>query len=1388
MLLAGLDLPPLCRVEMQWPLPGHIPWDKIDKERWSQLSSQTHLGPTSFSPVGGTSLSSVPGQLDFDSPLSQFDSSTAFHAWSAAFETRAAESMSCPIAAVDRSYRGRASCIKPKQRRVQAPILKHSRQGEHAQADGFLNRAVGRWFQQLRRLQSYRHAACSTRSEANFVSRAELWNSILRAHGFVGGFASWWATRPIKHQGAPWIFPLMPPSGETARLILDDFVQNYRSFEQWQQARRAESTQSKLLASSKAMYGLTRKPAKATLDGLEDTHAQTITVVDTARSLVSAPEVFRSDGALYWTLQDQLVSVTPVADALQLDTDLILASGQTLKCHTWIHDTAEIHKRLENLWSPWWNRHADLPESAWDTACEFADQHLQGPPIDLPEITHDDWHKAIHSFKQSAAAGPDGWTRADLIHCSSDQIQAVLDFYKAWEQGAPCPTQWNIGLVHCLQKRESSAQVNDFRPITVLSMFYRVYAGIRAGQILAQLSARADMFQSGFLRGRQAQDVWYFVGSCLEVSFQTGTEVFGAVADLVKAYNTLPRKATFHVLRRLGLPAWFVTLWSRYLDNFCRYFLVGKCVGPAILSSSGYPEGCPLSCVAMTALDLMWHAFQNRASPASIHLSFVDNLEIVSSSFASLDSSLQALSEFCRMLDLQLDLTSFYTWSSSSQGRTQLKQAGHRVSLGQRDLGGQVTYCQQLRNRVLQDRIASVIPYFVRLRSSRAPFRVKIANLVQVLWPRALHGCEAVQIGSQHLQKLRSGAMKALKWSRGGASPVIRFGLLHWTCDPEWYQLRCVLRTFRHQLKTNYVIRDWWGIFSQDLAEVETHGPFGKLLALMSELNLQIDAEGRLWFSERGNIDLTECSIDVVERVVRLFFFRAQTAAVSHRQGYEDLQGFDYDLTTELDSTLTISDKAHLDIVRDGSFISDNMKAKYDVRVSPTCQTCHVEASRAHKYGNCGLYADLRLRYPQLFEHWDEYPSCFQLYGLLPENPWQILVWEALQSIPDKTDSFLLEPQGTIWHCFIDGACQDAIHGADALASWAVVLADRGVVSSGPVVGIQQTSLRAEITAVLSALKWGAKAHGSFHLWVDNQTVVGTLRALLQGTCDLSHLDHVDLWKQIKWLIDNATALIRVHKVCSHVSPDCSESPTEDFAIFWNDIADTQASLANQVRPQWFWRIWDRFQSHRRCWRDRMRQLVSFHLAVAQRDCDTGREDESEEEDVREPLYSFAREINEATLSVQISAVRDHLEFGINHDPIFRRVTLHFADWLRSQDESAAEARTVSLLEIFVGYRLYRNSGPLSLGGVGSNCYQAVTFASDFGFFKRIFKFLREQAQFSLSPQKVDLSHVNIVAPQTGVQIGWSHAVEEDVFVALTAFVGMRPVKNHQGFARPWHV
>lgn len=177
---------------------------------------------------------------------------------------------------------------------------------------------------------------------------------------FAGGSLE---SRPHKLQGVAQQLPEYPPSSEASQLIYDGFLHNYRRFEHWQMQKRQQSFRAKLLSTAKGVFAITRKPPKDTLDCLEDREDQKVTVIDAMQGLVEVPRPFKSCALIiHWTLQDQPVTVVPVAQSttqFQVTSDLLYGNGQTLSCKTLVHDEGEIHNRLAELWSPRWTRHAD---------------------------------------------------------------------------------------------------------------------------------------------------------------------------------------------------------------------------------------------------------------------------------------------------------------------------------------------------------------------------------------------------------------------------------------------------------------------------------------------------------------------------------------------------------------------------------------------------------------------------------------------------------------------------------------------------------------------------------------------------------------------------------------------------------------------------------------------------------------------------------------------------------------------------------------------------------------------------------------------------------------------------------------------------------------------
>ena len=594
---------------------------------------------------------------------------------------------------------------------------------------------------------------------------------------------------------------------------------------------------------------------------------------------------------------------------------------------------------------------------------------------------------------------------------------------------------------------------------------------------------------------------------------------------------------------------------------------------------------------------------------------------------------------------------------------------------------------------------------------------------------------------------------------------------------------------FRRQCKTTQVLRDWWIAFISNTEGRATFGPFSKLAGLLQEFNLTLDRDFKLWFSQNGWIDVLECSDNFLERLLIWFARQHFAAKVSARAGFADLSGFDFDLSVSADGGYTSAETEQLMIVRDGSFITDHAKSHYDARISNLCQWCNQPADRNHKYAECSRYDEVRAKHNLLFQEWDALPVSFREYGLVPANPWQTLLWEAFSALPDETTSFRMMPVGNTWHIFTDGSCTSPGTPEEALASWAAVWAGHGSISSGVLCGPQQCILRAELTAAISALRWGCRFQGDLHLWIDNLTVVNHLRELISGAGDVESYEHTDLWRQADALVRNSLATIHVHKAVGHDLSEWSEGALDDFSREWNTRADEQAKLANCSRPLFFDRIWLRFKGFRDLWKRRVSLLVAFHSDVAALDC--SRTQDTEEDNPLEQEVSpidFDWAPNSAELSVQLQPFQGtrHL-FDVEECPRFADLGLKLVDWLISQDSSASSQRHVSHLELYFGFRLSLGGDPLTFYQqvVGSFC--VVTVAADFRYFKTLLKALFEGIGIPWVSCTINLTAVNIIPPQPAILMGLPIETAGSILQSLAQFVGNRPVTNQQGLAKPWN-
>ena len=178
-------------------------------------------------------------------------------------------------------------------------------------------------------------------------------------------------------------------------------------------------------------------------------------------------------------------------------------------------------------------------------------------------------------------------------------------------------------------------------------------------------------------------------------------------------------------------------------------------------------------------------------------------------------------------------------------------------------------------------------------------------------------------------------------------------------------------------------------------------------------------------------------------------------------------------------------------------------------------------------------------------------------------------VLSGLLGVVDSTGVFHSHSDPRTNHLFTDSSCFQHRNADLSLASWGVINATTGqVVASGHVPGLAQTTPRAEISAVLAAMRWIVWFQVNATICSDALHCVTILKLLLEGQDLPVDVANKDLWLRVSQVLTLRSGLtIYAQHTPSHLVPAKCGSPFEEWLKKWNDHVDRLAVITNQNRP-----------------------------------------------------------------------------------------------------------------------------------------------------------------------------------------------------------------------------
>ena len=743
--------------------------------------------------------------------------------------------------------------------------------------------------------------------------------------------------------------------------------------------------------------------------------------------------------------------------------------------------------------------------------------------------------------------------------------------------------------VAVLGKVASPVSPSQSRPITVLSNLYRLWARVFCQQVIQVWSQTLPPCIRGCLKGRCAQDISYWMQQVSETHTISDVPCSGLVMDLRKAFNLLPRAPIGSLLRLLGLPAQIVNFWLGSLARLQRLFQVQGHLSPPVHSSTGIPEGDPISVLGMVSF--CW-LFVVLVSPYVEPTAYVDNLAWSTELQEAHAPALDQVIDLVTATKMQIDWGKSYFWATHAHQRSWWRQGSHvllppgihvPVLHHVKELGAHLNFCKRRGLGHLVDTFDQAVARLHKLYHDPSSIETK-AHVVQTgIWPFAFYGALAVAPGRQRLHKLRSNAARAVVGRHHTLSPYAALYFVPGITDPETYLMSyqaCHLARTARLIPS--VAQEVLKVASRPGSPLTVHGPGSALQVMFGRLGWVISAEGI--FKGPGNVFFnvyTSSFKDIKHAIQESWAVEVQNSVLD-RSGLAHFPLPSRAVTLKFYQHFEAWEQTILSRHVTGAFLSNAEKSTWSRVVGESCELCGSCDTKHHRLFSCPAMADVREDHREIVDlvqtefPWWPYMFAAQENG---EQPLLRLICNNRVLPP------LLPPPIGPRRLFIftDGSAHNGDCPEARLTYWSVVwchvVRDEGDLPSWDCLSMDakvasfrvvaqgctprgQSVPRAELAAVVWAAKWALQQQeASAVIFTDSQFVIDQWEKIRKDPSVPERLCHADLLDELPISSRLELRKVKAHNKDGHA---LQASRYLRWSTMGNEVADKAARLARQ--------------------------------------------------------------------------------------------------------------------------------------------------------------------------------------------------------------------------------
>lgn len=255
---------------------------------------------------------------------------------------------------------------------------------------------------------------------------------------------------------------------------------------------------------------------------------------------------------------------------------------------------------------------------------------------------------AMQRLKPRLTCGPDLVPSFLIRDCAAVLCHPLTKLYNLALRSNTFPSMWKVGRVCPIFKKGSKEDITNYRPITILSNFSKVFESVLYARIYVSISPAINCRQHGFVSRRSTVTNLVCFTQFLAESLDNNCQVDVVFTDFSRAFDSIDHGILVDKLKSFGLSKSLIAFLVSYLSDRRQYVEFRGYRSGEFFVTSGVPQGSNLG-------PLLFIMFINDiTSNISVEsLLYADDMKI-----------------FCRItcpddcLRLQADIDNVFEWCS----------------------------------------------------------------------------------------------------------------------------------------------------------------------------------------------------------------------------------------------------------------------------------------------------------------------------------------------------------------------------------------------------------------------------------------------------------------------------------------------------------------------------------------------------------------------------------------------------------------------------------------------------------------------------------------------------------------------------------------------------